>query len=239
MIQSGVLRNMKSHATPAGNARMGSENPCRHPPRPPPPHGPMPGPQGRPQPLPLPHPQAPNSSFQTVAQLQPVFPGFAAAILGYTETVSAITIPPSALKCAFRSFTVYHAFWAYMSLPAIGLLHVIAVLWIDATTLCRGVETRSVMHPSQKRKVMQRSFTRGKRPWQLVVTCLVVVFFVLYATLIKQIARLNDCRRYDFGGPGSGVPAWGRGSRGYRGGGGLRGGILSWKISVFKEGGEI
>ena len=61
------------------------------------------------------------------------------------------------------------------------------------------------MHPSQKDKVMRRSFTRGKRPWQLVTTCLVVVFFVLYPTLIKQIARLNACERYEFGGAEAGV----------------------------------
>ena len=134
-------------------------------------------------------------AFQTAAQLQPLFPG-----LPDVEAVSSITIPTSVLTCAFRSFTVYHRFYVYMLLPALALPHGLLLLWIDATTLCRGDVERMAMHPSQRRKVMQRSFTRGKRWWQLVTTCFVVVVFVLYPTLIKQIAWLNDCKRYDFGG---------------------------------------
>ena len=49
------------------------------------------------------------------------------------------------------------------------------------------------MHPSQRRKVMQRLFPRGKRWRQLVTTC-------LNPTLIQQITWLYDCRRHDFGG---------------------------------------
>ena len=78
------------------------------------------------------------------------------------------------------------------------------LLQVKCTVICRPELEVAVMHPSQRVKMMRRSFLRGKSGWQIVITCLMVVVYFLYPTLIRQVATLNHCNNYDF--EGSGVP---------------------------------
>jgi hypothetical protein len=85
----------------------------------------------------------------------------------------------------------------------------VALIWINNTLalgLCRTYLERKLLHPSQQQKVRERSFTKGKSNWQLMVTCFMVVFYFLYPSLIQQIADINTCDTYDWGGPAPGVP---------------------------------
>ena len=91
-----------------------------------------------------------------------------------------------------------------MLLPSLALVFLVMLVWVDATLLCKSTMERKMLHPSQQEKARQRSFTRGKSPWQLIVTVLMVVFYFLYPSLIQQIANINNCDTYEFDGPGKG-----------------------------------
>ena len=95
-----------------------------------------------------------------------------------------------------------------MLLPSMAVVFLVALIWINNTLalgLCRTYLERKLLHPSQQQKVRERSFTKGKSNWQLMVTCFMVVFYFLYPSLIQQIADINTCDTYDWGGPAPGV----------------------------------
>ena len=110
-----------------------------------------------------------------------------------------------------------------MLLPSVAIAFLVGLIWIDHAMLCSCLThmERRMMHPEQRKKRRQRSFTQGKAKWQLVVTCLMVVFYFLYPSLMQQIASINTCETYDIGGSTPGVPGTFL-CRGGRRGGGLQ-----------------
>ena len=146
----------------------------------------------------------PTTSYpytQCLGQLMVLFPATAGDTLQVVQSFSTFRVPPNIIRCTLPAASVYHVFWFTMAAPCLGVVFVLLFLLLKWSVMCRSSLELAILHPSQRRRILERSFMRGKSTWQVVMSCVMVAFYFLYPTLIAQIAELNHCVRYDFGVP--------------------------------------